>query len=54
MSKKTGTAPPKTAAEQRAERLQAALRDNLRRRKTPGKAAQAAPEPDPDGDGRED
>jgi hypothetical protein len=40
MSKKTEPAPPKTAAEQRAERLQAALRDNLRRRK----AAQAQPD----------
>jgi hypothetical protein len=46
MSKKTEPAPPKTAAEQRAERLQAALRDNLRRRKTSGKVAQ--PQPDTD------
>lgn len=37
---------PLTQAEMRAARLQSALRDNLRRRKAAGQAADAPPTPD--------
>ncbi|KQO65535.1 hypothetical protein [Methylobacterium sp. Leaf88] len=46
-------APPKSAAEQRAERLKAALRDNLRRRKAQvrGRSLGSGPDETPESGG---
>lgn len=47
MSKNATPAPPKTAAEQRAERLAAELRANLQRRKRQTRGRDAVGEPPP-------